>query len=445
MLPRGWVEAALGETTELITSGSRGWAKYYSDTGPAFIRVQNVRRQDTRLNWGDIQHVSPPRGVEGERTRLQADDIVITITADLGRIGLFREQVSAYINQHIALVRLTEPRAAPFIAAYLTSPEAQIRLGLRDRGVTRAGLGLDDIRGVRVPIPPLAEQRRIVAKLDALTARIARARAELDRVPALSGRLRHRALIACFAGLHARDVTLGSRLLKVEAGKNMRCIEHPPKTGERGVVKVSAVTWGRFDPRESKTLPADYVPPEKARIRNEDLLISRANTLELVGAVVIVGHTPGNLFLSDKILRLVVPEAEKRWIMWFLRSPQGRRQIESFATGNQLSMRNISQDGLRRIVLPLPGQTTRDKRLALLEAAFARADRIEAEAARARGLLDRLEAAILGKAFRGELVPQDPNDEPASVLLDRIRAERAAAPQPKRGRRAGQRTTAEAS
>jgi type I restriction enzyme S subunit len=70
----------------------------------------------------------------------------------------------------------------------------------------------------------------------------------------------------------------------------------------------------------------------------------------------------------------------------------------------------------------------------LLDAAFARADRLEAEATRARALLDRLEAAILAKAFRGELVPQDPNDEPASVLLDRIRAERAAAPKPKRGR-----------
>lgn len=71
-----------------------------------------------------------------------------------------------------------------------------------------------------------------------------------------------------------------------------------------------------------------------------------------------------------------------------------------------------------------------------IETAFARADRLEAEAARAKALLDRLEAAILAKAFRGELVPQDPADEPASVLLDRIRAERAAAPKPKRGRRA---------
>ncbi len=71
-----------------------------------------------------------------------------------------------------------------------------------------------------------------------------------------------------------------------------------------------------------------------------------------------------------------------------------------------------------------------------LNVAFARADRLEAEAARARALLDRLESAILAKAFRGELIPQDPNDEHASVLLERIRAQRAVSPKPQRGRRA---------
>ena len=77
----------------------------------------------------------------------------------------------------------------------------------------------------------------------------------------------------------------------------------------------------------------------------------------------------------------------------------------------------------------------RRRSLDLLCATFTRADRLEAEAARARALLDRLEAAILARAFRGELVPQDPEDEPASVLLERIRARRAAAPKAKRARR----------
>lgn len=122
------------------------------------------------------------------------------------------------------------------------------------------------------------------------------------------------------------------------------------------------------------------------------------------------------------------------------------RQLEEFlakevaATHGLLPRTSTSFDEVLRalngIFTPLAPSTTQAKIAGALDQIFARADRLEAEAARARALLKRLEAAILARAFRGELVPQDPKDEPASVLLDRIRAERAAAPKPKRGRRA---------
>jgi type I restriction enzyme S subunit len=437
-LPRGWAEATLGDLSELVTSGSRGWAQYYADRGAAFIRIQNIQRGKVQLDLAEVQYVSPPVGAEGERTRLRYNDVLISITADLGRIGLFDGTFPAYINQHVALVRLREPQLAPFVARYLTSVSGQQDLGLMDRGITRAGLGLDDIRAVPIPLAPLTEQRRIVAKLDVLTAGLARARAELERVPILVRRMKHQALIACFAGAGQSERELGALLLRIESGKNMRCEERPPRDGELGVVKVSAVTWGRFDPDESKTLPPDYSPPEKARIRAGDLLFSRANTLELVGAVVLVDSEPNGLFLSDKILRLVVEEDAKRWILWFLRSSFGRSQIENLATGNQFSMRNISQDALRRIRFPFPPAEIRRQLIKKVESAFARADHLEAEAARTCALFDRLEAAILAKAFRGELVPQDPNDEPVSILLERIRAAHSqqAQSKPKRGRKA---------
>jgi type I restriction enzyme, S subunit len=290
---------------------------------------------------------------------------------------------------------------------------------------------------IEVPVPPLAEQRRIVAKLDALTARLARARAELDRVPVLARHLRQTAMTACYEQAVGSLIPFGNLLKGIESGKNLRCEERPPRQGEQGVIKVSAVTWGRFDPSKSKTLPSDYSPPEKARINQGDLLISRANTLELVGAPVLVEEQPIALFLSDKVLRLIVSDEDKRWVLWFLRSPAGRGQIENLATGNQLSMRNISQDALRRVELPYPNAEYRKTAITALEAAFTRADRLEAEAARARALLDRLESAILARAFRGELVPQNPADEPASALLARIRQSRAAAPSgARRGRKA---------
>jgi type I restriction enzyme S subunit len=147
-----------------------------------------------------------------------------------------------------------------------------------------------------------------------------------------------------------------------------------------------------------------------------------------VGAVVIVQQTPPNLFLSDKVLRLEMAEEDKPWMLWFLRSPDGRAAIEGAATGNQLSMRNLSQAALRKIEVPWPSAIERQAIIHNVEAAFAWIDRLAYEATSARKLIDHLDQAVLAKAFQGELVPQDPRDEPASVLLERIRTERAAAP-----------------
>ena len=120
--------------------------------------------------------------------------------------------------------------------------------------------------------------------------------------------------------------------------------------------------------------------------------------------------------------------------MYYLMYMSQTRRIEKYLTGT--TIRHLPQVNLMAMPFPKVSLNVQDAKLGRLLQVFARADRLEAEAARARALLDRLEASLLARAFRGELVPQDPNDEPASVLLDRIRAERAAAPKPKRGRRA---------
>jgi type I restriction enzyme S subunit len=142
-----------------------------------------------------------------------------------------------------------------------------------------------------------------------------------------------------------------------------------------------------------------------------------------VASVVIVKDTPSNLFLSDKILRLKVADAEKPWLLWFLRSPQGRAAIEARATGNQLSMRNLSQRNLLEIETPWPNKNERAEIVCRIESAFDWLDRIAIGYSAAAQQLPKLDGAILAKAFRGELVPQDPNDEPASAMLERVNAE----------------------
>ena len=288
-----------------------------------------------------------------------------------------------------------------------------------------------------LPLPPRTEQHRIVAKLDSLISRTAYAHERINHIPALIEKYKSCSLERAFSdwikSFSSTDqnisqqedkIFVGELVEKIVSGKNLRCEERPPSLDEKGVVKVSAVTWGKFDPLASKTLPATFEPPEKSRIRNGDLLISRANTLELVGAVVIVDGCPENPYLSDKVLRLEMPEEDKRWLMWFLRSPKGRKEIEVRASGNQVSMRNISQKQLREIPLPWPAPNVRKEIVQRIETAFAWLDRVSEEHAAASRKLPQLDASILQAAFRGELVPQNPNDEPASRLLERIKAEK---------------------
>jgi type I restriction enzyme S subunit len=292
-------------------------------------------------------------------------------------------------------------------------------------------IGREGLANHPIPVPPPQEQRRIVAKVKALSARSTAVRAELARVEMLAARAKQVVLATAFNS-YPRTAKVGDFVSAIEAGKNVRCQERPPQAHEKGLVKVSAVTWGIFDPAASKTLGPSEQPPERSRIRAGDFLFSRANTVDLVGACVIVGKDPKNLYLSDKILRLVMDDDDKRWLLWYLRSPDGRASLESASSGNQLSMRNISQAGLLDILVPAIPQGEKQQIAARIEGELRRISLTGNEAKNAAHLLDRLDQSILAKAFRGELVPQDPDDEPASAVLDRIRAQREAAGAPRR-------------
>jgi type I restriction enzyme S subunit len=227
---------------------------------------------------------------------------------------------------------------------------------------------------------------------------------------------------------------LGDILSGIDAGKSFKCEERPPKETEVGIVKVSAVTWGTFDEDASKTcLSAERIDP-KLFIEPGDFLFSRANTIQLVGACVIVHGISRRLMLSDKILRFRLHNVVPQWLLYVLRTSWGRAEIERLATGNQESMRNIGQDRVRAIRIPLPPLAEQRRIIDKLEAHMAGLHAVESELARAQTRAARLRQAILKKAFEGKLVPQDPNDEPASILLQRIRSTRAHAPRPAHGR-----------
>ena len=166
-----WEEKKGEDFCEYVTSGSRGWAKYYSDKGSIFVRMGNLNHGTIELDFSDIQYVELPDQVEGQRSKLQKNDILISITADVGMIGLVREDMDAYINQHVALARPKDNLYAEFLAWYFVSDVGLKQMQNKQRGATKIGLGLQDIRSIILKIPSLPEQHEIVRLIDELLAR----------------------------------------------------------------------------------------------------------------------------------------------------------------------------------------------------------------------------------------------------------------------------------
>ncbi len=169
-LPEGWEWVRFGKLCELITSGSRDWAKYYSESGAKFITMGNLSRGSYVLRLENLRFVSPPKNSEGKRTKLEAGDIVISITGDVGNLGLIPEDFGeAYINQHSCLVRLTATQKNRYVVEFLRTPLAKQQFNEPQRGIKNS-FRLSDVDFLMMPLPPLAEQRRIVAKVDELFA-----------------------------------------------------------------------------------------------------------------------------------------------------------------------------------------------------------------------------------------------------------------------------------
>lgn len=161
------LKAPIRGLTTLVTSGSRGWAQYYSETGALFIRIGNLTRTGIEIIFDDVQNVALPEKAEGIRSRLKPNDILVSITADLGSIGLVPSTIpEAYINQHIAVVRFKNPKQGKFMAWYLRSDWGQKELLKNKRGAGKMGLGLDDIRGTLVPVVSDDEASAILAQIE---------------------------------------------------------------------------------------------------------------------------------------------------------------------------------------------------------------------------------------------------------------------------------------
>jgi len=167
-IPAHWEVKRVKNLSNFVTSGSRGWAEHYTDEGALFLRIANLRVASIDVDMSDVQHVTPPSGAEGVRTRVHTGDLLISITALIGAVGVVPEGMpAAYVNQHLALVRLSNGEVRPRWLAYcVLSRFGQEQLRTALYGGTKDGLSLDDIRSLAVLAPPVEEQDRVIDSLD---------------------------------------------------------------------------------------------------------------------------------------------------------------------------------------------------------------------------------------------------------------------------------------
>ncbi|HCK29955.1 restriction endonuclease subunit S [Acinetobacter ursingii] len=171
---RDWKQIKISDYSDTVTSGSRDWAQYYSDKGDKFIRMTNLVRDGIYLDLSDLRFVDLPKDSnEGKRTSLQSGDILISITAELGKLGWVQDDLgTAYINQHTALVRMSEKVDSKFIAYTLSTEKYNNKLNnLNDSGA-KAGLNLGTIRSFELTIPQKIEQTKIASFLSAVDEKI---------------------------------------------------------------------------------------------------------------------------------------------------------------------------------------------------------------------------------------------------------------------------------
>ncbi|EJL22923.1 restriction endonuclease subunit S [Novosphingobium sp. AP12] len=437
-LPEGWAGTTIGEICDLV-NGKAFKPSDWSAAGLPIVRIQNLNRPDTKFNHFD--------GAVGERFLIEDGDLLFAWSGTPGTS--FGAHIwngpKAVLNQHIFNVRFDRNAIDRNFLRHAINQTLDEQIAKAHGGVGLRHVTKGKFEETGVPIPPFAEQRRIVAKIDSLTGKSRRARDHLDHIPRLVEKYKQAILAAAFRGDLTREwrsqVSKGEMAWETHELGNIADIGTgaTPKRGRAAYFEGGTIAWVTSGAvNQGIVMHADeYITP--AAIRETNCKVYPAGTLLMAmygegktrGKVASLGiEAATNQALASIKVHPQGP-AETNFVLWYLRS-QYLNLREQAAGGVQP---NLNLGIIKRTSIGLPSSSEQKEIVRRIEAAFTWIERLTVDATSAHKLINRLDQSVLAKAFRGQLVPQDPADEPATALLERIRAERAAAPKAKRGRK----------
>lgn len=505
-LPKGWTTARVEDIATLVQYGSSSKASDDA-TGVPVLRMGNIVGGE--LVFDGLKYL-PTSHHEFPELHLQPGDVLFNRTNSpelVGKTAVYTEHHPAPCSFASYLIRVKLSGYEPkLLASYLNSTygRAWIRSCVVQQ-VGQANVSGGKLKDLELPLPPLNEQRRIVAKLDALQERSRRARASLDAVPALLDKLRQSILAAAFRGDLTRDFREQHKDLE-PASKLLQRIraERRKKWEEAELAKLKAKgkaptddKWKAkykepdpVDPTGLPTLPDgwcwasletisdavrgipygivltgdhvnDGIPTvrcgdikgftinvanlkrvkksiaeefERTRLEGNEVLLAIRGT---VGATAVVLPEMAGMNISREIAMIpVLSGMVARYLMFCLVGPEAESRLMKHVKG--VAQAGINLTDLRNLPVPLPSFDEQIAILNAIENKLTACSSMNAWQIEIQSSLDTLARAILAKAFRGELVPQDPHDEPADELLARVRADRAAPSTPRGRKRAAE-------
>lgn len=322
-----------------------------------------------------------------------------------------------------------------------------LNLNKLNKSTAIPGLSRNDVYNIDVPVPPINEQRRISDKLDRMLARVDAANEHISRVAPLIKRFRQSVLEVAISGRLTEDwrdahkigknwleTSLGAIITEMRNGISNKPDENP--SGCK-ILRISAVRPLLLDTSDHRIISLDKETIFLYSLQKGDILFTRYNgSLEFVGACAVFPEEQETFVYPDKLIRVRIDEAIvlPQFLAFTCSAKSARKQIEGFIKSSA-GQKGVSGKDLKTVELALPPIAEQSEIVRRVEKLFAFADRLEERLSQAQAAVQKLTPALLAKAFRGELVPQDPNDEPASELLKRLQESRANDSKPRRARK----------
>jgi type I restriction enzyme, S subunit len=440
-LPKGWAITELENIVDILDSQ----------------RIPlNADERETRISGKSSNELYPYYGATGKVGEIDSfifDEPIILLGEDgVPFFDVFRDKAyqvkeKCWVNNHAHVIRTkSEISEQNYVTHFLNNFDYTGYVS----GTTRLKLTQASMRLIPILLAPLNEQKRIADRLDLLLTRIDKTKAHLDRIPPLLKRFRQSVLAAATSGKLTEDwreakgldddiLSAGwcQKLIK-EVGNVQLGRQRSPKyhSGKymRPYLRVQNIFEDFVDLDD--VMEMDFPPPdlEKYRLHYGDILLNEGQSPHLLGRPAMYRDELPEAYFTNTLIRFQAYDVvDNEFALLVFRSYMhcGKFQQEGTITTN---IAHLGAGRFADMEFPVPPLEEQHEIVRRVETLFAKADRIEAQYQKARQEVDRLTPALLAKAFRGELVPQDPNDEPASILLERVKAEKEGKEKKEKGR-----------